>query len=118
MIHPVIFSCIFFKQWLNTLKMNWDRLDTDSFTNPKLESQKGVPASFPGCPDVLVLPQFCSDLTLLLTDHFVYKNVTYLHRILVSSLLLEDFEHFAIDAQPQHLAGYLVVICYGVLLDL
>lgn len=43
---------------------------------------------------------------------------TYLQRIFVTGLLLEDFKHLAIDPQPQHLAGYLIVVCYGVLLDL
>lgn len=44
--------------------------------------------------------------------------MTYLQRILVSSLLLEDFKDLSIDAQSQHLTGYFVIICYGVLLDL
>lgn len=45
-------------------------------------------------------------------------GVLYLERVLVSALLLEDLQDLAIDAQAQHLAGNLVVVCDGVLLDL
>lgn len=45
-------------------------------------------------------------------------NNIYLERIFHLGLLLPQHQHLPIDAQTQHLAGNLIVVRYGIFLDL
>ena len=46
------------------------------------------------------------------------QSEIYLERVLVPTLLLKYLQHLAIDSQAKHLAGHLVVVCNGILLNL